>query len=338
MSVVTGGIDLAKHVFQIHGVDARGKVVVKKRLTRAEVVRFMAKMTPCLVGMEVCGGANYWSRKFQSFGHQVRLMSPQFVKPYVKSNKNDCNDAEAICEAVSRPTMRFVMPKSIPQQDLQSLHRIRQRLIQTRTALTNQIRGLLGEYGITIPQQITQVRRRLPAILDDTTNDLTALGRGMLGDLYSELAALDERIARVDGRLKQSFAESDLCQRLAQVEGVGPMIATAMAAAVSDPTAFKNGRQLAAWLGLVPRQQSSGGKQVLLGISKRGDRYLRSLLIHGARAVVSRAATKTDARSRWIAEKQRLRGTNRTCVAVANKNARILWALMAKHETYQRVA
>src|SRR5215831_16722785 len=204
MKVTTIGIDLAKQVFQVHGVDGQGKAVLRKRLSRSELARFMMNLSPCLVGMEACGGANYWSRKFQSFGHQVRLMSPQFVKPYVKSNKNDCNDAEAICEAVSRPTMRFVTPKSIAQQDLQSLHRIRQRLIQTRTALTNQIRCLLGEYGITIPRQITQVRRRLPAILDDTANDLTALGRGMLGDLYSELAALDERIAHVDGRLKQS--------------------------------------------------------------------------------------------------------------------------------------
>lgn len=252
MQVTTMGIDLAKQVFQVHGIDTHGAVVLKKRLTRSALHTFMANLPPCRVGMEVSGGANYWSRRFRAYGHDVRLMSPQFVKPYVKSNKNDCNDAEAICEAVSRPTMRFVAPKTVAQQDLQGLHRI--------------------------------------------------------------------------------------CQRLAHVNGVGPLIATAMVAAVSDPHAFKNGRQLAAWLGLVPRQRSSGNTHRLLGISKRGDRYLRTLLIHGARAVVARAPAKTDSRSRWIVEIQRRRGTNRTCVAVANKNARILWALMAKGEPYRQVA
>lgn len=214
-------------------------------------------------------------------------MSPQFVKPYVKSNKNDWNDAEAICEAVSRPTMRFVAPKTVAQQDLQGLHRIRQRLVQARTALVNQIRGLLTEYGITIPQHIGQRRRRLPAILEDPTNELTGVGRELFGDLSRELVVLNDRIAQVEARIKQIFAASELCQRLAQVEGVGPLIATAMVAAVGDPTAFKNGRQLAAWLGLVPRQRSSGSTHVLLGISKRGDRYLRTLLVHGARSLLA---------------------------------------------------
>lgn len=338
MQVTTIGIDLAKQVFQVHGVDAHGKAVLKKRLSRSTLGRFMANVPPCRVGLEVCGGAHYWSRQFRAFGHDVRLMSPHFVKPYVKSQKNDYTDAEAICEAVSRPTMRFVAPKTVAQQDLQGLHRVRQRRIQHRTALINQIRGLLMEYGITIPQQIGQLRRRLPAILEDPTNELTGLGRELFGDLYRELVALDAQLVQVEARITQIFTTNALCQRLAHVEGVGPLIATAMVAAVGDPTAFQNGRQLAAWLGLVPRQQSSGGKHRLLGISKRGDRYLRTLLIHGARAVVARAPAKTDARSRWIAATQRRRGTNRACVALANKNARILWVLMAKGEDYRRAA
>lgn len=339
MQVTTMGIDLAKQVFQVHGIDTRGTVVLKKRLTRSALHTFMANLPPCRVGMEVCGSANYWSRRFRAYGHDVRLMGPQFVKPYVKSNKNDCNDAEAICEAVSRPTMRFVAPKTVAQQDMQGLHRIRQRLVQSRTALINQIRGLLAEYGVTIPQQAAQLRRRLPSILEDPANELTSLGREIFGDLARELAELKARILHVEARIKHLFAENDVCQRLAQVEGVGPLIATAMVASVSDPHAFKNGRQLAAWLGLVPRQQSSGNNtQRLLGISKRGDRYLRTLLIHGARAVVAHAPAKQDSRSRWIVEIQRRRGTNRTCVAVANKNARILWALMAKGGMYRQVA
>jgi transposase len=338
MQVTTIGIDLAKQVFQIHGIDAHGTVVLKKRLARSTLHTFMANLLPCRVGMEACGSANYWSRLSRAYGHDVRLMSPQFVKPYVKSNKNDRNDAEAICEAVSRPTMRFVAPKTIAQQDLQGLHRIRQRLVQSRTALINQIRGLLAEYGLTVPQQAVQLRRRLPLLLEDSTNELTPLGREVFGDLARELAGLNERIHQVEARIKHLFAESEVCQRLAQVNGVGPLIATAMVAAVADPRAFKNGRQLAAWLGLVPRHRSSGNTQRLLGISKRGDRYLRTLLIHGARSVVARAPAKTDSRSRWIVEIQRRRGTNRTCVAVANKNARILWVLMAKGEPYRQVA
>jgi transposase len=234
--------------------------------------------------------------------------------------------------------MRFVAPKTVAQQDLQGLHRIRQRLVQSRTALINQTRGLLAEYGITVPQQAAQLRRRLPIILDDSTNELTSLGRELFADLAHELTSLNERIRQIEARIKHLFAGNEVCQRLAHVNGVGPLIATAMVAAVSDPHAFKNGRQLAAWLGLVPRQRSSGNTHRLLGISKRGARYLRTLLIHGARAVVARAPAKTDSRSRWIVEIQRRRGTNRTCVAVANKNARILWALMAKGEPYRQVA
>jgi transposase len=338
MQVTTMGIDLAKQVFQLHGVDAHGKTVLKKRLSRSALRPFMANLPPCRVGLEACASAHYWSRQLRACGHDIRLMSPQFVKPYVKSQKNDSNDAEAICEAVSRPTMRFVSPKTIGQQDLQALHRIRQRRIHNRTALINQIRGLLMEYGITLPRQVPHVRRRLPSLLEDAAQQLTSLGREFLEDLYRELVTLDGQLHEIEGRIKRIFATTEVCRRLAQVEGVGPLIATAMVAAVGDPRAFKNGRQLAAWLGLVPRQHSSGGKHLLLGITKRGDRYLRALLIHGARAVVVRAAAKQDARSRWIADLQRRRGTNRTSVAVANKNARILWALMTTEQRYRRAA
>ena len=338
MHVTTIGVDLAKNVFQIHGVDQCGKPVLKKRLSRTGFVQFMAKLPPCLVGMEVCGGANHWSRTLDGLGHTVKLMSPQFVKPYVKTNKNDCNDAEAICEAVQRPTMRFVAPKTLAQQDLQNLHRVRQRWIATRTALVNQTRGLLAEYGLVLPRQVAAIRQHLPQLLDDPASLLTPLSRTTFRGLYEELVGLDERIRMIDRQLQTLGMGQEPCRRLMQIEGIGPVIATAMIAAVTDPTTFKNGRQLAAWLGLVPRQYSSGHTQRLLGISKRGDRYLRTLLIHGARSVVTRAGTKTDARSQWIQAKRQQRGMNRACVALANKNARIIWALLSKGESYRQSA
>ena len=281
MDVTTIGVDLAKNVFQIHGVNQHGKVLLKKRLSRSNFRRFMATLAPCLIGLEVCGGANYWYRTLRAFGHEVRLMSPQFVKPYVKTNKNDFNDAEAICEAVQRPTMRFVTPKTIAQQDLQNVHRVRQRLVSARTALVNQIRGLLAEYGLILPRQVGTLRQHLPSLLEDATNELTPLGRATFRQLYEELVGLDERIRQIHEQLKTFAVTHEPCQRLMHIEGVGPLTATALVAAVADPTTFKNGRQLAAWLGLVPRQYSSGHTQKLLGISKRGDRYLRTLLIHG---------------------------------------------------------
>ena len=338
MHVTTIGVDLAKNVFQIHGVDQYGKPVLKKRLSRTGFVQFMAKLPPCLVGMEVCGGANHWSRTLDGLGHTVKLMSPQFVKPYVKTNKNDCNDAEAICEAVQRPTMRFVAPKTLAQQDLQNLHRVRQRWIATRTALVNQTRGLLAEYGLVLPRQVAAIRQHLPQLLDDPASLLTPLSRTTFRGLYEELVGLDERIRMIDRQLQTLGMGQEPCRRLMQSEGIGPVVATAMIAAVTDPTTFKNGRQLAAWLGLVPRQYSSGHTQRLLGISKRGDRYLRTLLIHGARSVVTRAGTKTDARSQWIQAKRQQRGMNRACVALANKNARIIWALLSKGESYRQSA
>ena len=332
------GIDLSKSVFQLHGVDRHGHAVLRRRLRRGELAAFMARLPGCVVGLEACGGAHYWARVFGRQGHTVRLIAPQFVKPYVKGNKNDLNDAEAICEAVSRPHMRFVPSKSIEQQDVQALHRVRSRLIGARTALVNQIRGLLAEYGIVLPTCIGQVRRGLPGVIEGAQAELSVAGGQLFRSLYEHLADLDRRVTELDDAVQRLYRSNPVCQRVAAVEGVGPLVATAIVSAIGDGRAFKNGRQLSAWLGLVPKQDSSGGKTRLLGISKRGDPYLRTLLVHGARSVVYRSKAKTDSRSQWIADKQRRLGTNRACVALANKNARIIWSLVANDCTYRRAA
>jgi transposase len=261
-------------------------------------------------------------------------MAPQFVKPYVKSNKNDANDAEAIAEAVMRSNMRFVSPKSVEQQDMQCLHRVRSRLVACRTQLVNQIRSLLAEYGIILPQHVAQLRRGFPEVLEDAESGLSGFGRRLFAGLYEELVELEKKIESADHGIELAFRSSESCQRMA-VEGVGPVVATAIVAAISDGRAFANGRQFAAWLGLVPRQDLSGGKTRLMGISKRGDTYLRTLLIHGARSVVYRAKSKLDPRSVWIKDKQQRLGTSKACVAVANKNARILWSLLAREQAYR---
>lgn len=338
MNVTILAIDLAKRVFQLHGINAEGKVVLKKRLARSELVEFIAKLPSCLIGMEACGTAHYWGRKFKSLGHEVRLINPAFVKPYVKSNKNDYNDAEAICEAMTRPTMRFVPVKSIGQQDIQSLHRAREQLVCNRTALANQIRGLLSEYGIVFAKEIQNVRKQLPTIIDDYQNELSDFSRAMFQELYEDFVYLDKRIKTCDAKISALFKADERCQRIGEIPGIGVITATALIAAIGDPNMFKNGRGLSAWIGLVPRQASSGGKNILLGISKRGDQYLRKLLIHGARAVVCRSQNKEDPRSQWINNLKNRRGMNKTIVAVANKNARIVWALLAKDENYRNVA
>jgi transposase len=263
-------------------------------------------------------------------------MSPQVVRPYVQRQQNDANDAAGICEAVSRPQMRFVPMKSVEQQDRQALHRIRERQIKARTALVNQIRGVLAEYGIVIPQGVAKVRHALPALVEDAENSLTWDAREWLQALAAELRALDERLDETKRQLQRVFECHEACQRLAQMEGLGPLTATALVAAVGNATTFKNGRQLAAWLGLVPRQHSSGGKSTLLGISTGGQTYLRKLLIHGARAVIRTVERKQDARSRWLQGVKARRGTNRACVAHANKTARIAWVLLAKGERYRQ--
>lgn len=335
MDVTTMGIDLAKNVFQLHGVDVQGKTVLKKRLSRTELSEFVAKLPSCLIGIEACASSHYWARKFTALGHEVKMISPQFVKPYVKASKNDANDAEAICEAVSRPNMRFVPIKQIEQQDMQCLHRVRSQLIQNRTALVNQIRGLLAEYGIVFSKQIQNFRKKLPEIIDSQDNGLSDFSRSLFSELYEDFKVLDKRILSCDQKLVALFKANEKYQRVADVPGIGVITATALVAAIGDSRLFKSGRELSAWLGLVPGQSSSGNKQRLLGITKRGDPYIRHLLIHGARAVMSRAKDKEDTRSRWLISLKERRGTNKASVALANKNVRIVWALLAKNEVYR---
>jgi transposase len=333
MSVL--GIDIAKRVFHTIGMDNTGKIVFRKRFSRHDLMPFMAKLPPLLIGMEACGGTHYWARRFREHGHEVKLMAPQFVKPYVKSNKNDSRDAEAIAEAVTRPTMRFVPIKDVDQQDIQALHRVRERLIGERTALVNEVHGLMHEYGIVMPKGVAKFRQAVVGKLEAEKDKLTPLSQEMFWKLVDEFAALEEQLAYYQEKLDTLAQTHPECQRLMTIPGIGPLTATALVAAVSDASAFKNGRQFAAWLGLVPRQHTTGGKERLLGISKRGDTYLRKLLVHGARATIRWVGRKTDRRSQWIRHLLERRGTNRTAVAVANKNARIVWALLTSHQDYQ---
>lgn len=332
-TVRTVGIDLAKNVFQIHAIDASGKVVLKKKLRRDSLMPFMANLPKCLVGMEACGGAHYWAREFRKMGHDVKLMSPQFVKPYVKTNKNDMADAEAIAEAVTRPNMRFVPIKKEGQQDVLIVHRTRERLVRNRTALMNEIRGFLQERGMVFPRGAACFKSNLLKILSG--DDTSAAFSKILQDLYSELIAIEEQVSKYDEAIKKMYTDSDENKRLGEIPGIGPITATAMTSTVGNANYFKNGRQLSAWLGLVPRQHSSGGKSILGRISKRGDNYVRKLLVHGARTVLRHAANKTDERSNeWKRKIERI-GFNKACVALANKNARRCWALMANGTRYR---
>jgi transposase len=335
MKITTIGIDLAKTVFQIHGVDERGKAALKKQLKREQMAPFFAKLEPCLIGIEACGSAHFWARKLQAFGHTVKLMAPQFVKPYVKTNKNDAADAEAICEAVSRPNMRFVPIKTVEQQAILSLHRARQGFIKARTAQANQIRGLLAEYGITIPQGIASIGKRLPLILEDGENGLPGVFRQVIAQLGEHLKELDQQAAALEGQIQLWHRDNLASQKLARIPGIGPLTATALVASIGDARQFEDGRQFAAWIGLVPRQHSSGGKSTLLGISKRGDVYLRTLLIHGGRAVIRSAERQAHQAESWLGKLLGRRNKNVAAVAVANKNARTVWALLALDREYE---
>lgn len=286
--------------------------------------------------MEACGSAHYWGRELKKLGHEVKLIAPQFVKPYVKSGKNDANDAEAICEAASRPTMRYVALKTAEQQAGQALHRIRSRLVKSRTALVNEIRGLLSEFGIVGPTKgVAACRRLLADALEDAENGLPGVMRELLSQLSEELSQREAQIAKLDGQIKQQCAQDERIKRIMAIEGIGPINASAMVAAVGDARQFKSGRDLAAWLGLVPNQHSSGGKEKLGSISKRGDTYLRTLLIHGARAVVNACKDKTDRKSLWLKGVMARRNKNIATVALANKNARTIWAILSRGECYQ---
>lgn len=333
--VRTIGIDLAKDSFHLWGVDEKGRVRLDRKMTRKQMTRELAQLPPCLIGMEACGSANHWARVLSRQGHKARLISPQHVKPFVKSNKNDRNDAEAICEAVQRPNMRFVTPKSMEQQDLQAMHRARSQVVGQRTALVNQMRGLLLDRGIAIPKGRAQAKAALPGILEDGENGLSAGFRETLHTLCQRLADLDGQVQQWTGRLERMAENDPQAQLLMTIPGFGPIIATALLATAGDVAAFRSGRELAAWAGLVPRQHSTGGKQRLLGISKRGDAYLRQLLIHGARSVVMHSANKADPLHAQAQRQRARRPYNVAVVAVANRLLRIAHAVLRDGEPYR---
>jgi transposase len=329
--ITTVGIDLAKQVFSVHGVDRMGQTVLKRTVRRTQLAELLVNIPPCTIGMEACSGAHEWGRQFAAMGHRVRLMAPKFIIPYRKSGKNDGNDAEAICEAVSRPNMRFVPLKTLEQQSVLVLHRIRQGFVEERTATINRIRGLLSEFGHVLPQQSKFVRRDLQMHLDP----LPIPVRVALEELQMHVRLLDTRIAEYADRIEEHARCDERAQRALALRGIGPLTASAAVATVGNAHEFNNGRQFAAWIGLVPRQYSTGGKVRLGHITAKGDPYLRTLLIMGARSVLQMAARHTDRRSRWALSIKQRRGYHRACVAIANKNARILWALLSHDKPLQ---
>lgn len=332
------GIDLAKNIFHLCVMNKQGRVLRRFKATRAKLYERVLQEGTCIVAMEACGGAQYWARRFREAGYEVRIMAAQFVKPFVKTNKNDAIDAEAICEAAFRPQMRFVGIRREDQQDLQNVHRARERLVRSRTALCNEVRGLLLEYGIVVPKGVHQLRKALPLLLEEEKNNRSMLWLQTFSEFLAELHVLDERIEKCENQLSAFCRQDASCKRLLEVPGVGQIIATAIVAAVADPGTFKNGRQFAAWLGLTPRQHSTGGKQNLGRISKRGDKYLRKLLVQGARSVALAAERKkkTDRHSEWLFAIARRRGSNKAIVALANKTARIIWVLLAKNKEFKQ--
>ncbi len=331
------GVDLSKKTFHACGMTRNGRVVLEKRFTRTQLERFAEQLPPCRIGLEACGSAHHWARLFRRQGHDAQLISPHFVKPFVKSNKNDARDAEAIGEAVSRPNMRFAPVRTEPEQAIQQCHRMRERLVHGRTRLVNQLRSFLYEYGVVVPVGIEAFRKRLPEILEDGENDLLPEVREMLADGHEELLGLDARVEKYHSRLR-TWAEADpVCQRLMTVPGIGALSASALAVKLGDGSEFRNGREAAAYLGLVPRQYSTGGKPKLGGISKRGDRTLRSHLVLGAQAVLQ-GGRESDARRDWAGRVAERHHRNVAAVAVANKNVRIAWALLRRGGTYRREA
>jgi len=328
------GVDLAKNVYQLHGVDRFGKTMLKRRLKRHQWFKVLLDKTEpdCVIGMEACAGAHHWARQLQARGYTVKLIPPQFVKPYVKSNKSDAKDAEAICEAMSRPNMRFVTVKRVEQQDIQATHRIRAELMTQRTAKANQIRGLVAEYGLVAPKHLSSLRAAIPCWLEDAENGLTGDFRRLLHGVWEDLRLLDDRVGEMDKTIKRLADNNEDCVRLQQLRGVGPMTSTAMIATVGDARQYHKSRQMAAAIGITPKQHSSGDRDRLLGISKRGDVYLRTLMIHGARAVVARAKYKDDRLSRWVTNIANKKHPNVAAVALANKTARMAWAML-RHET-----
>lgn len=335
MEVSTIGLDLAKNVFQVHAVDAAGHVVVRKVLRRAQVLSFFAKLPPCLIGMEACCTSHHWARELIALGHEVRLMPPAYVKPYVKRGKNDAADAEAICEAVTRPTMRFVPVKSREQQAALSMHRTRDLLVRQRTQLVNMIRGQLAEFGIDIPQGLERALTLARQVVDGETPDIPGYAAKMVGILSRQALDTHMQLREIDRKLAAWQRSNDVARRLTTIPGIGPIGATALAASVSDPGLFRSGRQFAAWLGLTPRQNSSGGKERLGGITKMGDKYLRKLLVVGATALVRQIKHKPEKANAGYAALLARKPTRVATVAMANKMARIVWAIMTRGEVYQ---
>lgn len=333
--ITTVGLDLAKSVFQVHGADQEGRPLVRKKLRRGQVLGFFTGLAPCLIGLEACAGAHYWARELQALGHAVRLIPPQYVKPFVKTNKNDASDAEAICEALVRPTMRFAAVKSAEQQSVLMLHRARELLVRQRTMLINALRGHCGEFGIVVAQGASRVSELIEMIEDCEDVSLSALAREALGPLVGQLRMAQAQILDLEKKLLAWHRANAASRRLATIPGVGVITATALVATIGDASQFHSGRQLAAWLGLVPRQYSSGGKERLGRISKRGDGYLRKLLVHGARTVLLWSRRKKEGRSPWQEALLARRPANVVLVAMANKTARVVWAMLSRGETFR---
>jgi transposase len=338
MQVNTIGLDLAKQVFQVHGIDTDGAVVLRRRLQRSEVVKFFSTLPGCLVGMEACATAHHWARELSILGHEVRLIPPSYVKPYVKRGKTDAADAEAICEAVSRPSMRFVPLKSAEQQSALMLHRSRDLLVRQRTMLVNAVRGHFAEFGIVAPQGIRRVGELAALLIEEDTTTLPPLARQALRALLAQLQALDEQITKLEAAIVASHRDNEASRRLASIPGVGPITASAIVASIADARQFKSARHFAAWLGLTPRSHSTGGKERLGGISKQGDPYLRRLLVTGATCVIRYARKKAPGEGGWVRALLTRRPARLVSVALANKMARIVWALLVRGNTYQAPA
>ncbi len=339
--IVVLGVDLSKAVFQCHGVNATSQRVCRKKLTKTKLLGFVSNIPKCTIVMEACGGAHYLARKFQEFGHEAKLIAPQYVNPFVKTNKDDGADAEAIVEAASRPNMHYVPIKQIWQQDLQSIERVRERLIKNKTALTNEIRGLLFEYGIVIPKGDSVLTEKMPKVLASDNDAITETAKSVMLDLFSEFFEIKEKILNFETKLANIVKKDPNYKKLDAIKGVGMISIAALIIALADPKVFKNGRHFAAWLGLVPKHSGTGGKNKNLGISKRGDSYMRKILIHGARSAVHAVNMKAekdknslDPLEKWIFKLYQAKGTNLAAVALANKNARIAWALMAHNKKY----
>ncbi len=338
MQITSIGIDLGKTTFHLVGLDVRGKVLVKKKFSRKQLLAYTANLQKSLIGMEACSGAHFIGAVLRSQGHDARLIPAQFVKPFVKSNKNDFIDAEAIAEAVVRQNMRFVPIKTDDQLDLQALHRVRDRLVHRRTAVINQIRGFLLERGITFARGPAKLRSQMATILEDADSNLTPRMRNLVDHLWKEWKQLEVDIATIGKEIDTIATDDPACQRLLQIPGVGPLISTATVAAIGNGAAFRKGRDFSLWLGLIPGQYSTGGKAKLLGISKRGNNYLRRMFIHGARSVLLRAQQNTSSLGRWIRQLEARAPRNKVAVALANKLARITWAVLAKGEDYRAEA